>query len=129
MVKRFCRLETGRRLGDCPISQGQMLADRPNWILIDNEGALFRGLARFFPAEVWDRTGCKPYTGTVPKPIEWGRCGRRKLAGSSALTVTVMPRRLTNIGFLVPAHSIVAAEDQSALAAHLMEEPWVSKVS
>jgi len=49
-----------------------MLADRPGWILIENEGALFRGLSRSFPCEVRDGSHWKPYTGNVPKPIEWG---------------------------------------------------------
>ena len=42
-------------------------------ILIENEGALFRGFAVSFPQEVWNPgSGWRPYTGHVPKPIEWG---------------------------------------------------------
>jgi hypothetical protein len=41
---------------------------------IENEGALFRGPSRSFPREIWshlERTWV-PYTGSVPKPVEWG---------------------------------------------------------
>jgi hypothetical protein len=41
---------------------------------IESEGAIFRGPSRGHPREIWsckDRTW-KPYTGAVPKPIEWG---------------------------------------------------------
>jgi hypothetical protein len=41
---------------------------------IENEGALFRGPSRLYPREIWsnlERTWL-PYTGSVPKPVEWG---------------------------------------------------------
>lgn len=43
-------------------------------IFIENEGALFRGSSRSLPREVWHPAERRfvPYTGTVPKPIEWG---------------------------------------------------------
>jgi hypothetical protein len=43
-------------------------------IYIENEGVLFRGLSRSFPKEVWGHKThtWHPYTGSVPKPIEWG---------------------------------------------------------
>lgn len=42
-------------------------------VLIENEGALFRGFGRSFPQEVWNPgSGWKPYKGKVPKPEEWG---------------------------------------------------------
>ncbi len=41
-------------------------------IYIENEGALFRGPARAWPKEVWTGSGFEPYSGSVPKPIEWG---------------------------------------------------------
>lgn len=41
-------------------------------IYIENEGALFRGPARAWPKEVWDGSKFTPYTGRVPKDIEWG---------------------------------------------------------
>lgn len=45
---------------------------RSKLIFIENEGALFRGPARAWPKEVWTGSQFAPYTGTVPKPIEWG---------------------------------------------------------
>jgi hypothetical protein len=47
-------------------------ADGPKLIYIENEGALFRGSARAWPKEVWDGSKFTPYTGQVPKGIEWG---------------------------------------------------------
>lgn len=46
----------------------------PNMIYIENEGALFRGVDRTMPKEVWSkRAGAwKPYSGETPKPYEWG---------------------------------------------------------
>lgn len=43
-------------------------------IFIENEGALFRGSDRSMPKEVWNqKTGAwQAYTGSVPKPYEWG---------------------------------------------------------
>lgn len=43
-------------------------------MLIENEGALFRGPSRGLPQEVWDAEAkaWKPYEGKVPKPIGWG---------------------------------------------------------
>lgn len=41
-------------------------------IYIENEGALFRGPARAWPREVWQGGQFVPYTGAVPKGIEWG---------------------------------------------------------
>lgn len=41
-------------------------------LLIENEGALFRGPARAWPKEVWDGEKFVPYTGNVPKDVEWG---------------------------------------------------------
>jgi hypothetical protein len=44
------------------------------WVLIENEGALFRGPARGAPAEVWfPHQGWRPYAlAHEPKPISWG---------------------------------------------------------
>ena len=44
------------------------------WVLIENEGALFRGPARGVPREVWNRReqAFEPYRGNPEKPIEWG---------------------------------------------------------
>jgi len=38
------------------------------------EGALYRGFSRSWPTEVWSPREHRfvPYTGAVPKPIEWG---------------------------------------------------------
>lgn len=41
-------------------------------VYIENEGALFRGESRAWPKEVWTGSEFKPYTGKVPKDIEWG---------------------------------------------------------
>ena len=41
-------------------------------LFIENEGALFRGPARAWPKEVWNGKAFEPYTGAVPKDIEWG---------------------------------------------------------
>jgi len=43
-------------------------------IYIENEGALFRGVSRGIPKEVWNpqERRFEPYDGKVPKPIEWG---------------------------------------------------------
>ena len=41
-------------------------------IYIENEGALFRGVARAWPKEVWNGQKFVPYKGVVPKGIEWG---------------------------------------------------------
>lgn len=43
-------------------------------VYIENEGALFRGVSRSLPAEVYSfRTKeWSAYTGRMPKPIEWG---------------------------------------------------------
>lgn len=38
----------------------------------ENEGALFRGIDRAWPKDVWTNDGWKPYKGKVPKDIEWG---------------------------------------------------------
>jgi hypothetical protein len=51
-------------------------------IFIEQEGALYRGSSRGLPREVWShktRTW-QPYTGTVPKPIEWGNVIERSEA-------------------------------------------------
>lgn len=42
-------------------------------VLIENEGALFRGPARGLPDEVWfaSRKQWAPY-GSAPKPVDWG---------------------------------------------------------
>ncbi len=47
---------------------------RPGWVLIENEGALFRGPARGNPMEVWNPgSGWKPYAGIDrPRGVEWG---------------------------------------------------------
>jgi hypothetical protein len=49
---------------------------RPRWVYIENEGALFRGASQAWPSEIYQasRGGgtWQPYTGRVPKPIEWG---------------------------------------------------------
>ena len=43
-------------------------------ILIENEGAIFRGSSVSFPCDVWHLSKQRwvTYRGTVPKPIEWG---------------------------------------------------------
>lgn len=47
-------------------------AEEAKFIYIENEGALFRGRARAWPKEIWDDSKFTPYTGQVPKSIEWG---------------------------------------------------------
>ena len=49
------------------------MADKP-MRYIENEGALFRGYARGYPEEVYSFRQGKwlPYTGSVPKSVEWG---------------------------------------------------------
>jgi hypothetical protein len=44
-------------------------------ILIENEGALFRGRVVKMPAEVWSfkDNKWKPYKGEVPKSFTWGQ--------------------------------------------------------
>jgi hypothetical protein len=41
---------------------------------IENEGALFRGVTRGYPEEVYDfkTKAWFPYKGAVPKPVNWG---------------------------------------------------------
>lgn len=43
-------------------------------VYIENEGALFRGFARAYPTEVYHHRAGRwaPYTGSTPKPFEWG---------------------------------------------------------
>lgn len=42
-------------------------------VLIENEGALFRGPARTIPQEVWANGKWQPYKlAGQPKPIDWG---------------------------------------------------------
>ena len=43
-------------------------------VIIENDDAIFRGSAVSFPTEVWDVDGQKwmAYTGSTPKPVEWG---------------------------------------------------------
>ena len=43
-------------------------------VFIENEGALFRGVGRAWPEEVWSRRqrAFVPYEGKVPKPVDWG---------------------------------------------------------
>ena len=43
-------------------------------VYIENEGALFRGLSRAWPEEVWSVEDKKwlPYSRNVPKDIGWG---------------------------------------------------------
>lgn len=53
----------------------RITAGRPGWVLIENEGALFRGPARNVPTEVWRERLCawEPYRDPRgPKPYEWG---------------------------------------------------------
>jgi hypothetical protein len=42
--------------------------------LIEQENAIYRGFARAWPSERWDIDGQRwvPYTGKVPKDMEWG---------------------------------------------------------
>lgn len=44
-------------------------------IYIENEGAIFQGSSVPHPDKVWDhrKKEWKAYSGSVPKPIEWGR--------------------------------------------------------
>jgi len=43
-------------------------------VLIEHEGVIYRGLARWCPIEIWDRAAqqWKAYEGRMPKPFEWG---------------------------------------------------------
>jgi hypothetical protein len=43
-------------------------------IYIENEGALFKGVDRTIPKEVWSakEAAWMSYIGKVPKPYEWG---------------------------------------------------------
>ena len=41
-------------------------------VYIENDGALFRGVSRAWPAEVWNGSEFVPYDGSVPKPVDWG---------------------------------------------------------
>jgi hypothetical protein len=43
-------------------------------ILIENEGALFRGPAVMWPQEIWNMQtkNWEPYTGAIPKRMGWG---------------------------------------------------------
>ena len=43
-------------------------------VLIENEGALFRGASRAWPKEIWSHKQQKwvPYEGDVPKGQAWG---------------------------------------------------------
>jgi hypothetical protein len=50
--------------------------ESPKLIYIENEGAIFRGIDRAWPKEVWDGTKLVPYRGNVPKDIEWGKSTR-----------------------------------------------------
>ena len=45
-----------------------------SWVLIENDGALFRGPARGLPREVWSpqRQAFAPYTGSHEKSVGWG---------------------------------------------------------
>lgn len=60
-----------RRAGKFP---SEAVAGRPGWVLIENDGALFRGFALSHPQEVWGPLwGWKPYADAgKPKPVEWG---------------------------------------------------------
>ncbi len=44
------------------------------WVLIENEGALFRGPAHDRPREVWSprAQAFVPYAGSREKPVDWG---------------------------------------------------------
>ncbi len=41
---------------------------------IENDGALFRGFTKAYPEEVYDfkAKAWNAYTGSTPKPIDWG---------------------------------------------------------
>lgn len=55
---------------------------RRGWILIENEGALFRGPGRGNPVEVWfSPQGWTAYEGG-PKPVEWGNIVDEDEAGA-----------------------------------------------
>jgi hypothetical protein len=45
-----------------------------NRVFIEEDGVLYRGVARAWPDEVWStRTGTfLPYRGSTPKPTDWG---------------------------------------------------------
>lgn len=47
------------------------LALPKGWILIENDGALFRGPARGLPRDVWSRNGWRHYASSV-KDVSWG---------------------------------------------------------
>lgn len=54
--------------------RSEATAGRPGWVLIENEGALFRGPAPGLPQEVWSPPrGWRPYdVAGQQEPIEWG---------------------------------------------------------
>ena len=41
-------------------------------VYIEHDGALYRGLSRAWPDEVWNGKAWAPYKGETPKPIDWG---------------------------------------------------------
>jgi len=70
-------------------------------IFIEHEGSLYRGLSRAWPKEVWSQRQRKflPYTGNVPKPIEWGseiseaEAINTMMGALPKRVATVLPRR------------------------------------
>jgi hypothetical protein len=71
-------------------------------IFIENDGVLYRGISRGWPKEIWSRRQRKfvPYTGRVPKPIEWGyeindSDALAMMMGSPMRRATALPRSPT----------------------------------
>jgi hypothetical protein len=69
---------------------------------LEHEGALYRGISRSHPKEVWhpDERRFVPYQGTVPKAIEWGyeistTEAMNIMMGSNASGEDAYPRRHT----------------------------------
>jgi hypothetical protein len=51
-----------------------MTEEKLPWVLIKNDGVLYRGYYRAWPLEIWysSEGGWAPYKGDVPKGVEWG---------------------------------------------------------
>jgi len=56
------------------VDRSEATPKQAGWVLIENEGAIFRGPGRSHPREVWNPgSGWKTYLGAdLYKPIEWG---------------------------------------------------------
>lgn len=67
-------IRIGKRVGDWSTRRGYFQKRKIQKVLIENEGALFRGINNSFPDERWSVSDQEwlPYTGSVPKPAWWG---------------------------------------------------------